>query len=109
MTSAPSAWTAARIFPPRSSHLLITVLVLSALATVATEFRIVGTLSQSNAVVIVYAILIHNLVAAIAGLWAPHRIAWLVYALLSVAAFVLIGAATAINAVWLLARFFTGW
>ena len=46
--------------------------------------------------------------AAMAGWWTAHRLAWMVYLLLSIAGLVLIGAATPLSAVLLLREFWSG-
>jgi hypothetical protein len=43
---------------------------------------------------------------AVAGWWTAHRIAWIIYLILSIAGLVLIGAATPLGAVILLRELF---
>jgi hypothetical protein len=47
-----------------------------------------------------------NLGVAVAGWWTAHRIAWIIYLILSIAGLVLIGAATPLGAVILLRELF---
>jgi len=43
-----------------------------------------------------------NLGIGIAGWWTGHRVAWVLYAIISIAGMVLIGAATPISGFWIL-------
>ncbi len=86
----------------RTPHLAIAVLVISALAHFALELRMRGLAAGVLSFVLAYLFILLNLAVAIAGWWTAQRAAWIVYFVLSVAGTVLIGAATPLNALWLL-------
>jgi hypothetical protein len=90
--------------PPRTSHLIVGVLVLSALAIVLVELRLAGYFSIETHAVLVYAIAFFNAAISVIGLWTRHRAASAVYLTISVADLVMIGAATPISGMWILAR-----
>jgi hypothetical protein len=91
---------------PSARPLIVFVLALSAVVIGATELLISGIISEQESLVIAYAILALNIAVSIAGFWMRRRYWWIAYAALSVAAFVLIGAATPISGIWTLARVF---
>jgi len=90
--------------PPRTSHLIAGVLLLSALAIVLIELGSAGYLSMQTHAVLAYAIVFFNAALAVAGFWTRHSAGWAVYLTISVADLVLIGAATPLSGVWTLAK-----
>jgi hypothetical protein len=82
----------------RSIYLILAVLAIS----VAAELRLAAVLPNTFDAALVWLLILLNVAAAIAGWWTAHRVAWMVYLLLSIAGLLLIGAATPISAAELL-------
>ena len=92
----------------KSIHLIIAVLALSLFGIVAGEFGLFSRLSLEAQRVIGLTEFGVNMAIAIYGAVAFHRIAWSAYLVLSIVGFVLVGATTAITAVWVVSKFLHG-
>jgi hypothetical protein len=89
-------------------HLIIAVLALSLFGIIASEFGLFSRLSLETQRVIGLTEVGANMAIAIYGAVAFHRIAWSAYLVLSIVGFVLVGATTAITAVWVVSKFLHG-
>ena len=85
-------------------YLIAATIVLSALVVILSEARMAGSVPTTAMSGIATAVFAANGLVAVAGLWTRHRALWTGYLLLSIAAFLLIGAATPINALCILAK-----
>ncbi len=94
--------------PPRTLHLILAVVAISLLGEVLVVLRLAGYLPFGTGIILAYLLALSNCGIAIAGWWTPNRVAWMIYLVLSLAGFVLIGAVTPITAVWLLGLLFFG-
>ena len=92
----------------KSIHLIIAVLALSLFGIVAGEFGLFSRLSLETQRVIGLTEFGANMAIAIYGAVAFHRIAWSAYLVVSIVGFVLVGATTAITAVWLVSTLLHG-
>ena len=88
----------------RTTHLIIVVLLLSALAIISNEFTGAGLLSFDTHKILVYLVFMINTAIAILGLWTPRRAAWLGYLVAGFASMILIGASTPISALWIFTK-----
>ncbi len=82
--------------------MMLLVLVLSAIAIGVTELRIAGIIGEQST--IIYALVVLNILVAIAGCWTRQRYVWLTYLVASGAGFLLISAATPVSGALILAR-----
>jgi hypothetical protein len=89
-------------------HLIIAVLALSLFGIIASEFGLFSRLSLETQRVIGLTEVGANMAIAIYGAVAFGRIAWSAYLVLSIVGFVLVGATTAITAVWVVSKFLHG-
>jgi hypothetical protein len=87
----------------RAIYLINAVLVLSVVAMVVTALRLNGLVPFDVARILAYLIVLLNIAVAVVGILTPHRAAWIAYMIASVAGMALLGAATPITAVALLA------
>ena len=94
--------------PVRSVHLILAVLLITVVAQILVQLRLATGLPATLDFVLVWFLILLNLAIAIAGWWTAHRVAWIIYLLLSIAGLVLIGAATPLSAVLLLREFWWG-
>ena len=95
--------------PPRTLHLVLAVLAITVLAHILVALRLAGyPLPFRVDFFLAWLLILSNLAVAVAGWWTSHRVAWMIYLVLSIAGLVLIGAATPITAVWLLGLLFFG-
>ena len=92
----------------KSIHLIIAILALSLFGIVASEFGLFSRLSLETQRVIGLTEFGANMAIAIYGAVAFHRIAWSAYLVLSIVGFVLVGATTAITAVWVVSKVLHG-
>ena len=92
----------------KSIHLIIAVLALSLFGIIASEFGLFSRLSLETQRVIGLTEVGANMAIAIYGAVAFRRIAWSAYLVLSIVGFVLVGATTAITAVWVVSKFLHG-
>ena len=92
----------------KSIHLIIAVLALSLFGIIAGEFGLFSRLSLETQRVIGLTEVGVNMAIAIYGAVAFRRIAWSAYLVLSIVGFVLVGATTAITAVWVVSKFLHG-
>jgi hypothetical protein len=72
------------------------------------QLRLAAVLPATLDFVLAWFLILLNFVIAIAGWWTAHRLAWMIYLLLSIAGVVLIGAATPLSAVVLLRQLWWG-
>jgi hypothetical protein len=86
----------------RSLYLILAVLAVSVVAQLLVQLRLAAVLPNTLDLVLVWLLILLNIAAAIAGWWTAHRVAWMVYLLLSIAGLLLVGAATPITAALLL-------
>jgi hypothetical protein len=84
----------------KSSHLMIAIVLLNALAVIAMELSLAIDLSLETNRMLVLPVFLLNAAVAIVGLWRPYRAAWLVYLVASIASMLLFGATTPIAALW---------
>jgi len=87
---------------PREVHLIVAILLLSAIIIVETELRGAGYVGLNVGRVIAYLGLAINMIVGIFGIFGAHRLAWILYLLVSVIGIVTIGAETPITALYLL-------
>ena len=92
----------------KSIHLIVAVLALSLFGIIAGDLGLFSWLSLETQRVIGLTEFGANMVIAICGAVAFHRIAWSAYLVLSVVGFVLVSAATPITAVWLVSKVLHG-
>jgi hypothetical protein len=92
----------------RSVHLVLAVLLITVVAQILVQLRLMAMLPAGLDFLLVWFLILLNLAIAIAGWWTAHRIAWMLYLLLSIAGLVLIGAATPLAAVLLLRELWWG-
>ncbi len=93
----------------RSIHLILAVLAITVLGQILIALRLAGYAPPFRVdFFLAWLLILSNLAVAVAGWWTPHRVAWMIYLVLSIAGLVLIGAATPITAVWLLGLLFFG-
>ena len=92
----------------KSIHLIIAALALSLFGIIAGDLGLFSGLSLETRRVIGLSEFGANMVIAVYGAVAFHRIAWSAYLVLSVAGFVLVGATTPIVALWLVSKLLHG-
>jgi hypothetical protein len=92
----------------RSIHLILAVLLITVVAQILVQLRLAAVLPATLDFVLAWFLILLNFVIAIAGWWTAHRLAWMIYLLLSIAGVVLIGAATPLSAVVLLRQLWWG-
>ena len=92
----------------KSIHLIIAVLALSLFGIIAGDLGLFTGLSLETRRVIGLTEFGANMVIAIYGAVAFHRIAWSAYLVLSIVGLVLVSAATPITAVWLVSKVLHG-
>jgi len=92
----------------KSIHLIIAVLALSLFGIIAGDLGLFSGLSLETRRVIGLTEFGANMVIAIHGAVAFHRIAWSAYLVLSIVGLVLVSAATPITAVWLVSKVLHG-
>lgn len=87
---------------PREIHLILAILLLSAVIIVETELRGAGYVSLDTGRVVAYLGFAINMIVAVLGILSPHRLAWILYLIVSLTGIVMIGAETPITALYLL-------
>jgi hypothetical protein len=92
----------------RTIHLIIAVLTVTVLGQILVALRLGGYSLFGLDFALSWLLILSNLAVAVAGWWTPYRVAWMIYLVLSIAGLVLIGAATPVNALWLVGLLFLG-
>jgi len=92
----------------RSVHLILVILLITLVAQMLVQLRLAAVLPATLDFVVVWFLILLNFAMAIAGWWTAYRVVWMFYLLLSIAALVLIGAATPLAAVLLLRQYWWG-
>jgi len=86
---------------PREMHLVLAILLLSAVIIAARELRPAGVVDLNAELVIAYLGLAINMIVGVFGIFGGHRLAWILYLIISVIGIVTIGAETPITALYL--------
>jgi hypothetical protein len=92
--------------PRRSKPLVVAVIAISVAMIILTRglaaLRHDGLVSLQAQQILGFSAFGVNAAISILGFWTPHRAAWAAYLVVSVLAFVLIGAATPLTGLWIL-------
>lgn len=89
----------------RSIAFLAAIVVLAASVVALNELRFAGLLSLTVTAVAAWSAFFINLGLAMFGaIWTSYKPLWIAYVVVSLAAMILIGASTPLNAIWIVPR-----
>ena len=90
---------------PKTSSLIIFVIVISAAMAVVRAIRFAGYINIETQIVAAFVVFALNILTALVGVFTQHRAAWLLYLALTVACMLMLGSSP-ISSAWILVKMY---